>query len=128
LLFPLFTPAFLLSKTEYIKELRKETALGFEIIPYFHQASQDVEGGDFFQGQAVHIILYHSVVGIRGDVGTGSVLFRIFRDGQVIFYAREGFEPAGSEQFYLVPIQMVDHEVTPGAYSYTLLCKTYNFI
>ncbi|WP_068502834.1 hypothetical protein [Paenibacillus kribbensis] len=61
-----------------------------------------------------------AVVGIRGDVNTGSVLFRIFRDGQVISYSREGFESADSEQFYLVPIQMVDPNVTPGAHAYTL--------
>ncbi|WP_152392947.1 exosporium protein C [Paenibacillus guangzhouensis] len=61
-----------------------------------------------------------AMVGIRGDVNIGSLLFRIFRDGQVIFYAQEGFESAGSEQFYLVPIQTVDPNVTPGAHAYTL--------
>jgi hypothetical protein len=33
-----------------------------------------------------------ATVGLRGDVGTGSVLFRIFRDGQEIYYARQGIE------------------------------------
>lgn len=60
-----------------------------------------------------------ATVGIRGDVDIASVLFRIFRDGQVIFYAREGIE-TDFEQFYLVPIQMVDPNVTPGAHTYTL--------
>ncbi len=35
-----------------------------------------------------------ATVGFKGVTGTGSVLYRVFRDAQEIYYAREGFEAA----------------------------------
>ncbi|CAI6059728.1 exosporium protein C [Cohnella sp. JJ-181] len=57
-------------------------------------------------------------VGLRGDVGTGSVLFRIFRDGHEIYYSRQGIE-SGFEQFALVTLQAYDN-AAPGQHAYTL--------
>lgn len=57
-------------------------------------------------------------VGIQGTTGTGSVLFRLFRDGQEIYYSRQGIE-SGEEQFALVGIQALDN-AAPGQHAYTL--------
>ncbi|MDR9856063.1 exosporium protein C [Paenibacillus sp. VCA1] len=59
------------------------------------------------------------LVGIRGDAGTGSVLLRIFRDNNVIYYSRQGFE-ANFEKYYSIPVQFTDANVTPGVHDYTL--------
>lgn len=60
-----------------------------------------------------------ATIGIRGDAGVGSVLFRIFRDGQEIYYARHGIE-SGFEQFYLVTLQAIDGGAAPGLHGYQL--------
>lgn len=60
-----------------------------------------------------------ATVGFRGDFGTGSVLFRIFRDGHEIYYAREGFE-SGFEKYYLTTLQAIDAGVAPGTHDYVL--------
>ena len=60
-----------------------------------------------------------ATVGFKGVTGTGSVLFRVFRDAQEIYYAREGFE-AFFEQFYVTTLQIIDINVAPGAHGYSL--------
>jgi hypothetical protein len=60
-----------------------------------------------------------ATVGIRADVGVGSVLFRIFRDGVVIYYARQGLE-AGFEKYYLPTLQALDVTAPLGSQIYTL--------
>jgi hypothetical protein len=60
-----------------------------------------------------------ATVGIRGDTGTGSVLFRIFRDDQVIYYARQGVE-SGFEKYYLATLQALDITAPVGSHGYTL--------
>ncbi|MFC5650447.1 exosporium protein C [Paenibacillus solisilvae] len=60
-----------------------------------------------------------ATVGWKGTLGTGSVLFRVFRDNQEIYYAREGFE-SSFEQFYLTTLQVIDINAAPGAHGYSL--------
>jgi hypothetical protein len=60
-----------------------------------------------------------ATVGVRGDVGTGSVLFRIFRDDQVIYYARQGVE-TNFEKYSLVTLQALDITAPVGSHGYTL--------
>ncbi|MNK43515.1 hypothetical protein D3C87_622240 [compost metagenome] len=60
-----------------------------------------------------------ATVGFRGDAGTGSILFRIFRDGQVIYYARQGFE-SNLEKFYTITLQAIDPGVAAGTHDYFL--------
>lgn len=57
-------------------------------------------------------------VGIRGDNNVGSVLFRLFRDGQEIYYSRQGIE-SGFEKYAVVTLQAFDN-ATPGHHAYTL--------
>ncbi|MCY9669956.1 exosporium protein C [Paenibacillus alginolyticus] len=65
------------------------------------------------------VVELKATIGIRGDVGTGSVLFRIFRDGQVIYYARQGIE-SGFEKYYVPTIQAIDVNPPAGSHGYTL--------
>ncbi|RUT31692.1 exosporium protein C [Paenibacillus zeisoli] len=60
-----------------------------------------------------------ATVGFRGDLGTGSILFRIFRDGHEIYYARQGFETS-FEKYYLTTLQAIDPGVVAGTHDYTL--------
>ncbi|GIP23477.1 exosporium protein C [Paenibacillus sp. J22TS3] len=66
-----------------------------------------------------------ATVGFRGDTGTGSVLFRIFRDGREIYYARQGFE-AGFEKYYLTTQQAIDSNVAAGTHDYVLSVELLN--
>ncbi|MCY9691507.1 exosporium protein C [Paenibacillus alginolyticus] len=65
------------------------------------------------------VVELKATIGLRGDVGTGSVLFRIFRDGQVIYYARQGIE-SGFEKYYVPTIQAIDVNPPAGSHGYTL--------
>jgi hypothetical protein len=65
------------------------------------------------------VVELKATIGLRGDVGTGSVLFRIFRDGQVIYYARQGIE-SGFEKYYVLTIQAIDVNPPAGSHGYTL--------
>ncbi|MDQ0885282.1 hypothetical protein QFZ81_000370 [Paenibacillus sp. V4I9] len=65
------------------------------------------------------VVELKATIGVRGDVGTGSVLFRIFRDGQVIYYARLGIE-SGVEKYYVPTIQAIDVNPPAGSHGYTL--------
>ncbi|WP_261304152.1 exosporium protein C [Paenibacillus andongensis] len=65
------------------------------------------------------VVELKATIGVRGDVGTGSVLFRIFRDGQVIYYARLGVE-SGFEKYYVPTIQAIDVNPPAGSHGYTL--------
>ena len=60
----------------------------------------------------------NATVGVRGDAGTGSLLFRLFRSGQEIYYTRVGIE-SNFEQFYLIDLQAID-AMPPGTFGYTL--------
>lgn len=71
------------------------------------------------QGTYPQVVELKATVGVRADVGVGSVLFRIFRDGQVIYYARLGLE-AGFEKYYLPTIQAIDVNPPAGSHGYTL--------
>jgi len=66
-----------------------------------------------------------ATVGFRGDAGTGSVLFRIFRDGREIYYSRQGFE-AGFEKYYLTTQQAIDSNVAAGTHDYVLSVELLN--
>jgi hypothetical protein len=63
-----------------------------------------------------------TTVGFRGDVGTGSILFRLFRDGNEIFYTREGFE-TGFEKFYTTTFQMIEINVTEAHHTYSVTAE-----
>lgn len=65
------------------------------------------------------VVELKATIGLRGDAGTGSVLFRIFRDGQVIYYSRLGLE-SGFEKYYLPTIQAIDVNPPAGSHGYTL--------
>lgn len=65
------------------------------------------------------VVELKATIGLRGDVGTGSVLFRIFRNGQEIYYARLGLE-SGFEKYYLPTIQAIDVNPPAGSHGYTL--------
>ncbi|MEC0128441.1 hypothetical protein [Paenibacillus pabuli] len=65
------------------------------------------------------VVELKATIGLRGDSGLGSVLFRIFRDGQVIYYARLGVESA-FEKYYLPTIQAIDVNPPAGSHGYTL--------
>jgi hypothetical protein len=60
-----------------------------------------------------------ATVGIRADAFVGSVLFRIFRDAQEIYNARQGME-SNFEKFYLTTLQAIDVSAPPGSHGYTL--------
>ncbi|KRF34515.1 hypothetical protein [Paenibacillus sp. Soil787] len=65
------------------------------------------------------VVELKATIGLRGDVGLGSVLFRIFRDGQVIYYARLGVE-SSFEKYYVPTIQAIDVNPPAGSHGYTL--------
>lgn len=64
------------------------------------------------------VVELKATVGLRGDVGLGSVLFRIFRDSEVIYYARLGVESA-FEKYYVPTIQAIDVNPPAGSHGYT---------
>lgn len=66
-----------------------------------------------------NVVELKATIGLRGDLGTGSVLFRIFRDGQVIYYARQGIE-SFFEKFNVSTIQAIDVNPPGGSHGYTL--------
>lgn len=66
-----------------------------------------------------NLVELKAAVGVRGESGTGSFLLRIFRDTNVIYYARQGFE-SGFEKYYVTSILAIDPNVAPGAHDYTL--------
>ena len=64
-------------------------------------------------------------IGVRGDVGNGSLLFRIFRDGQEIYYARQGIE-SGFKKYYVLTLQTIDGGAAPGLHGYQLSVEKLN--
>lgn len=60
-----------------------------------------------------------ATVGIFGVAGISRVLFRVFRDGQEIFYGLQGVE-AGFEAYYLVSFNVIDPDVPVGVHDYTI--------
>ncbi|OPH49620.1 hypothetical protein BC351_37125 [Paenibacillus ferrarius] len=70
-------------------------------------------------GTFPNVVELKATVGVRGDTGTGSLLFRIFRDAQVIYYARLGIE-AGFEKYYVPTLQAIDVNPPQGSHGYTL--------
>lgn len=71
------------------------------------------------------VVELKATIGLRGDVGTGSVLFRIFRDENVIYYARLGIEST-FEKYYLPTIQAFDVNPPGGSHGRSeFIEKTY---
>jgi len=64
-----------------------------------------------------NLVEVKATIGVRGNTGTGSILFRIFRDGKEIYYAREGIE-SGFEKFATLTLQAIDSGVTAGLHGY----------
>jgi|GEM_PF-1205348 len=61
----------------------------------------------------------NATVGLQGIAGIPRVLFRIFRDGQEIYYGLEGIE-TGFETVNLTSLIAADVNVTPGVHDYVL--------
>ncbi|MFC4601565.1 hypothetical protein [Cohnella hongkongensis] len=61
----------------------------------------------------------NATIGIRGDAGTGSILFRIRRGGTEIYYSLIGLE-SGFERFALSTLLAVDGNSPPGPQVYTV--------
>lgn len=60
-----------------------------------------------------------ATVGFEGLTGTPRVLFRIFRDGQEIYYAVQPVE-SGFETLNLTTLIAADVNVAPGVHDYVL--------
>jgi predicted proteasome-type protease len=58
-------------------------------------------------------------IGVGGTSGVAQVLFRIFRDGNLIFLTQQGIQTA-MEQFYVIKIVTADFNVPQGAHQYSL--------
>jgi hypothetical protein len=70
-----------------------------------------------------NVVELKATVGIRADVSVGSVLFRIFRDAQEIYNARQGME-SNFEKFYLTTLQAIDVSAQLGSHDYTLTVES----
>jgi hypothetical protein len=64
-----------------------------------------------------------ATVGTRADASVGSVLFRIFRDAQEIYNARQGMD-SNFEKFYLTTLQAIDVSAPLGSLGYTLYVES----
>jgi hypothetical protein len=65
-----------------------------------------------------------ATVGVRGISGTSQILFKIFRDGKVIFSAQEGVESdPTSEVNYIATFQAIDTNVKKGSHLYELTAE-----
>ncbi|WP_219837836.1 exosporium protein C [Paenibacillus sp. R14(2021)] len=60
-----------------------------------------------------------ATVGSQGTSGTPTLLFRVFRGNQEIYYGAHGLESA-LEHFGLITFQVIDINVAPGAHGYSL--------
>ncbi|QJD85400.1 hypothetical protein [Cohnella herbarum] len=65
----------------------------------------------------------NATVGVSGDVGTGTYLYRINRGGTEIYYSLVGIE-SGYEKFELNTLLAIDGNATPGPQAYTLTIET----
>jgi len=61
----------------------------------------------------------NATVGVAGTLSVPQVVFRIFRDGNLIFSTRQGIQTA-NEQFYVVKMTAIDFNVPQGTHNYTL--------
>ena len=61
----------------------------------------------------------NATVGVGGTLSVPQVVFRIFRDGNLIFSTQQGIQNA-NEQFYTVKMTAIDFNVPQGAHSYEL--------
>jgi hypothetical protein len=61
----------------------------------------------------------NATVGVAATLSVAQVVFRIFRDGILIFASQQGLQNA-SEQFYTVKMTAIDFNVPQGAHNYTL--------
>jgi hypothetical protein len=61
----------------------------------------------------------NATVGVAATSSIPQVVFRIFRDGNLIFSTQQGMQFA-SEQFYSVKMTAVDFNVPQGTHTYTL--------
>ncbi|QHW34281.1 exosporium protein C [Paenibacillus rhizovicinus] len=60
--------------------------------------------------------------GAQGIIFTPSVLFRVFRDTQEIYYGVHGLE-TNYEHYGLVTFQVIDINVPAGAHGYSVYCE-----
>ncbi|AZK48881.1 hypothetical protein EIM92_05970 [Paenibacillus lentus] len=67
----------------------------------------------------VNTVELTATVGLRGLTGIPRVLFRIFRDGQEIYYATQAVE-TNFENVNLTALTAVDSNVAPGVHDYIL--------
>lgn len=61
----------------------------------------------------------NATVGVRGDVGSGQYLFRIFRGTTEIYYSLVGIE-SGFEKYNLSALQTIDGNSPAGPQVYTV--------
>jgi hypothetical protein len=61
----------------------------------------------------------NATVGVAGTLSVAQVVFRIFRDGNLIFSTQQGIQNA-NEQFYTVKMTAIDFNVPQGIHTYTL--------
>jgi hypothetical protein len=61
----------------------------------------------------------NATVGVAATLSVAQVVFRIFRDGILIFETRQGMQTA-NEQFYTVKMTTIDFNVPQGTHNYTL--------
>lgn len=61
----------------------------------------------------------NATVGVAAILSIPQVVFRIFRDGNLIFSTQQGLQNA-NEQFYAVRMTAIDFNVLPGSHTYSL--------
>jgi hypothetical protein len=61
----------------------------------------------------------NATVGVAGTLSVAQVVFRIFRDGILIFATQQGLQTA-NEQFYSVKMTAIDFNVIQGTHIYSL--------
>ncbi len=61
----------------------------------------------------------NATVGAAAMLSVPQVVFRIFRDGNLIFATQQGMQNA-NEQFYTVKMTAIDFNVLPGTHTYSL--------
>lgn len=61
----------------------------------------------------------NTTVGVSGTDSIPQIIFKIFRDGDLIFSTQQGIQIA-EEQFYPVKFTAIDFNVPQGSHTYTL--------
>lgn len=71
------------------------------------------------EAPAANRVELNATVGVAATLSVPQVVFRIFRDGNLIFRTQQGLQNA-AEQFYAVKMTAIDFNVPQGIHSYTL--------